>query len=595
MHPRDIQKIWVSFGPYKLLYFKVMAVILINGVLNALGVGIILPVVDAALSGGQSSFQDLPGMGFLDFFSQDISLVLLFFCLFLIFVLKAFFNILAVYLNSHLTQLFRVHWSIKIARHYMQGPFSYIVYNKHGFLVNNLLREPFLGAKALSGLLNLLLEISIFFCIFIITLIVDWKTVLLAGGGLAVLGYLFKNASNRFSINVGKKKMKYSQAITSEVSEFLQGLRLIKIFSQENFELKKLKYILRKLATLNVKFDTISTIPSAVPEVLVLAILLLVVLVKGIGALDAEKAMPIIVFFSYSALKLIVSATKIFRSKMIFLDNYPSLLLVSDLASKEYEPEFNRQGRRVEELETDILLRDVTFSYFKNAPLFEGLSLDFKKGKRTYLIGPSGSGKSTVVDLILGMFKVDGGQVLLNGLHVDEYNLQDLRSLFGYVGQDVMLFNGTVCENILFGKPDASEKEIIEAARLAGADEFIRTLPQGYDTLIGDRGLTVSGGQRQRISIARALIRNPEVLILDEATSALDQKLEQEILDSMLVHFSGKTIICITHRLQSARYADMIYVLENGRIKASGTYDELFDSLQTNQAVVSEDVEERRS
>jgi ATP-binding cassette subfamily B protein len=224
-----------------------------------------------------------------------------------------------------------------------------------------------------------------------------------------------------------------------------------------------------------------------------------------------------------------------------------------------------------------VALEDVMFSYpaRKEVPVLRGLSLEARAGQRVALVGPSGAGKSTVVNLILRFYDPDAGRVLIDGRDARDFPLADLRGRMALVPQDVLLFGGTIADNIAYGKPGATAAEVEEAARRANAHDFIASFPDGYQTTVGERGVKLSGGQRQRVAIARAILRDPEVLLLDEATSSLDSESEslvQQALDELM---RGRTSVIIAHRLATVRRTDRIYVIEDGRVAEAGTHDEL--------------------
>ncbi len=228
-------------------------------------------------------------------------------------------------------------------------------------------------------------------------------------------------------------------------------------------------------------------------------------------------------------------------------------------------------------LERSIRLEDVHFSYGPRRAL-EGLTLELPVGKVTALVGPSGGGKSTVTSLLLRFEKPQAGRLLLDGEDADRYQAASVRSKFALVTQEPLLFSGSVLENLRFGRPDATREEVEAAARVAHADGFIRTLPQGYDTLIGERGVTLSGGQRQRLCIARAVLSRAQVLVLDEATSSLDPESEREVQAALAAVLPGRTALVIAHRLSTVTGADVIHVVEAGRIIESGSHTELLQA-----------------
>jgi ABC-type multidrug transport system fused ATPase/permease subunit len=225
----------------------------------------------------------------------------------------------------------------------------------------------------------------------------------------------------------------------------------------------------------------------------------------------------------------------------------------------------------------NVQFKNVHFSYpsRKDIKLFSGLSFNVNAGQKIALVGPSGSGKSTIIKLLSGLYPYEQGEILIDGKDVRQYNITALRKNFGTVPQEVMLFGGTIRENIAYGKTTATEQEIIEAARKAYALEFIDSFPEKLDTIVGERGIKLSGGQKQRIAIARAILRDPKILILDEATSALDsesEKLVKRALDDLM---KGRTTFIIAHRLSTIREADVILVLNKGKIVEQGTHHEL--------------------
>ena len=224
-----------------------------------------------------------------------------------------------------------------------------------------------------------------------------------------------------------------------------------------------------------------------------------------------------------------------------------------------------------------IEFRDIHFSYDGSREVIEGISFEIKRGETVALVGPSGGGKSTLSELIPRFYDVKAGDILIDGVSVRDYTQDSLRAHMSVVAQDTVLFNDTIEGNIAMGKAGATHEEIVEAARIANADCFIQEAPEGYQTNIGDRGVKLSGGQRQRLSIARAVLKNPEILILDEATSALDTESEKLVQDALNNLLKGRTSVVIAHRLSTIHNADLIVVVDHGRIAEQGTHNELME------------------
>ena len=234
-----------------------------------------------------------------------------------------------------------------------------------------------------------------------------------------------------------------------------------------------------------------------------------------------------------------------------------------------------KNPEHVTDLKESIDFRHITFSYNSQHQVLNDISLHIRKGETIALVGQSGSGKSTLVDLLPRFHDVQGGEILIDGTNIKDLSIQDLRSLIGYVNQEAILFNDSFYNNITFGVENATREQVIEAAKIANAHDFIMESEQGYDTNIGDRGCRLSGGQRQRISIARAILKNPAILILDEATSALDTESERLVQEALERLMKTRTTIAIAHRLSTIKNASQIYVLYEGKIVEHGRHEEL--------------------
>jgi ATP-binding cassette subfamily B protein len=272
----------------------------------------------------------------------------------------------------------------------------------------------------------------------------------------------------------------------------------------------------------------------------------------------------------FASVKTIIQFTEQFQRGMTGIERFCEIMdTPPDITEKP-------NAKELSNVEGDIEFKDVAFRYSdNNAEILSGINIHIPKGGTVALVGPSGGGKTTMCNLIPRFYDVTAGKILIDGNDVRDVTLHSLRSAIGVVQQDVYLFSGTVISNIEYGKPGASREEIINAAKAAGAHEFIMSLPDGYDTYVGERGVKLSGGQKQRLSIARVFLKNPPILILDEATSALDNESERVVQQSLDRLAHGRTVLTIAHRLTTVKNADTILVLTDNGIEEQGTHKEL--------------------
>ena len=365
--------------------------------------------------------------------------------------------------------------------------------------------------------------------------------------------------------------------INRSVENSIQGVREVKSFTNEGMEIIKFKKV--NTSFLSAKEEVYSTLASfhAGEKFLMQSYSLLFI---GAGALLAyfEKAdIPqIIAFFMYSRyitmpMMRALSFTEQFQQASSAFERFQEVMLEN--------PDLEDAPDAVipEKIHGTIRFNNVSFSYPSrpDSDVIDHVSFEVKAGTTVALVGESGAGKSTIAALIPRFYDVSEGSIEIDGIDIRKYRQKDLRARIGIVQQSAFLFDASIRENILFGRPGASEEEVLEAAREANALDFISTLPEGLDTQTGERGVKLSGGQRQRISIARVFLKNPPILIFDEATSALDNESEELVRQSMETLCKGRTAIIIAHRLSTVKHVDLIYCLKNGRLIESGSHAEL--------------------
>jgi ATP-binding cassette subfamily B protein/subfamily B ATP-binding cassette protein MsbA len=303
-------------------------------------------------------------------------------------------------------------------------------------------------------------------------------------------------------------------------------------------------------------------------------------LILGFVILSNEQALVIPALFTFiGALNRLSSQLNSFaRILNLLAENSGRIDRLNEILSTEDKEWTRFRGKPMEGLTDKIQFEQVTLRYYPDqAPALQNINFEMPKGTVTALVGGSGAGKSSIADLLTGLYEPSEGRITVDGVDLREYNMESWRQKMGVVSQDTFIFNQPIFENIRYGKPEATETEVMEAAKDAQAHEFITALPEGYDTVVGERGYRLSGGQRQRIALARAILKQPEVLILDEATSALDSYSERLVQQALAMFQQDRTVLVVAHRLSTITGADRILVLEQGEIVERGTHQELLN------------------
>lgn len=364
--------------------------------------------------------------------------------------------------------------------------------------------------------------------------------------------------------------------INSQVEDSLLGIRVVKSFANEEEETEKFSKGNRRFFNAKARaykfmgaFNTTTRIFDGVMYIVIVVVGALFML-KGKITPAEYTAYLLYVSTLLTSIKRIVEFSEQFERGMTGIERFAEIM-DTPVEIKDLPNAYD-----IGEVRGDVKFEDVSFSYDeKKGQVLSHLTLDVKAGENVAIVGPSGSGKTTLCNLIPRFYEISGGNIYIDGKNIQELTTASLRSCIGVVQQDVYLFSGTIRENIAYGKADATDDEIIKAAKLAGAHEFIAQLPQGYDTYVGERGVMLSGGQKQRISIARVFIKNPPILILDEATSALDNESELIVQQSLTELAKNRTTFTIAHRLTTIKNATVIIVLTEEGIVEKGTHDEL--------------------
>lgn len=456
-------------------------------------------------------------------------------------------------------------------------PLAFFSQQRKGDIIARMSGDVSEVENSITSSLDLLLKNPILILFYFSTLLItSWELTLFTILVLPGMGWIMGRVGKRLKRRSLEAQEKWS-SVMSQLEESLGGLRIIKAFIAEDQMVKRFTGTSRGVRDITNKVATRQAMAHPMSEFLGTILIVFVLWFGGFLILNESSRIDAPAFIFYMViLYSIINPLKEF-SKVGY--NIPkglaSLERIDKIMSAEnpiVEPE---NPTTIQTLEDKIEFKNVTFGYDESHDVLRDINLVIPKGKTIALVGQSGSGKSTLVDLIPRYHDVQKGEVIIDGTNIKDFRVRDLRSIIGNVNQEAILFNDTFFNNIAFGCENATMEQVVEAARIANAHDFIMASEDGYDTMIGDRGGRLSGGQRQRLSIARAILKNPPVLILDEATSALDTESERLVQEALEHLMKTRTTIAIAHRLSTIRNADEICVLHEGRIVERGKHDEL--------------------
>ena len=389
---------------------------------------------------------------------------------------------------------------------------------------------------------------------------------------------VFASKYNRRMRKGFKEQKHHIGVLNADIEDSLLGVKVVKSFANEDVEIEKFQKGNKKF--LDIKSETyasmagFNTITKAFDGIMYI----IVVLFGGLFLVEGKMSSGDIVAFILYVQTLLTTVRRIVEFTEQFQRGMTGIERFTEIMDQDIEIFDDEDAVDLENVKGKIEIKDVSFKYNNNSEnVLNNISFTINPGQKVALVGPSGGGKTTLCNLIPRFYDVEDGEILVEGIDVRKIKLQSLRSNIGMVQQDVYLFSGTVRENILYGKPDATEQEVIDAAKAAGAYDFIMNLENGFDTYVGERGVMLSGGQKQRISIARVFLKNPPILILDEATSALDNKSEFIVQESLENLAKGRSSLTIAHRLTTVQNADLILVLTEEGIIERGTHKQLME------------------
>lgn len=457
-------------------------------------------------------------------------------------------------------------------------PLSFFSEERKGDIIARMSGDVNEIENSITGSLEMLVKNPILILCYLGVLVyTSWQLTLFTVLVLPLLIWAMSTIGRKLKAKSLAAQNKWSETM-AQLEETLGGMRIVKAFTAEQKMRNRFENVTDDYRCLTNKVSIRQASAHPVSEFLGTVLIVIVLWYGGTLILDGENPpidAPQFIFYMVILYSIIQPLKDFSKASYNIPKGMASVERVNKILNAENTIVEAPAPKEVKKLEKEILFRNVSFSYNGRQQVLQDINLHVGKGRTVALVGQSGSGKSTLVDLLPRYHDVTGGEILIDGINVKDFRLKSLRGLIGNVNQDAILFNDSFFNNIAFGVENATMEQVVEAAKIANAHDFIMESEQGYDTNVGDRGCRLSGGQRQRISIARAILKNPDILILDEATSALDTESERLVQEALERLMKTRTTIAIAHRLSTIKNADEICVLYEGKIVERGTHDEL--------------------
>ena len=477
---------------------------------------------------------------------------------------------LITYANMNLLGIVygRVSHSIRtrIFAKVIETPLAEFEKDRSGRLLNLLNHETWRATDALRSLFTIFMNVVTISVLVCILVFLSWRLSLIALACIAVIAP-FVHVMGARAKTLSKQGVAENEILAKRAWTALNGMRMIHAFGAENYEIERFRNSSNRVRKMFLRMGKYTMATAPVGEVAITAVIVLLLLfVQASGLSIGAFAGFLVILYRLQPRVLVLAGA---HTNLLAL--HANVMAVSDMIGRPSETAASAD-RPFRELRKGLSFDSVTFTYNGAAePALAEASFRIPKGSVIAIVGASGAGKSTVIDLLLRFQQPQHGRILVDDIPLNELDVASWRAALGVVNQDPYVFDDTVAANLSYGSPSATKAELVEAARLACADDFIRTLPQGYDTIVGERGTQLSGGQRQRIALARALLRRPEVLILDEATNALDTMTERAFQLALAAYAKHRTVIIVAHRYATIEDSDHVIVLENGRVIEQGS------------------------
>jgi ABC-type multidrug transport system fused ATPase/permease subunit len=557
----------------------IVGLILLGTVLETFSIGIMIPVLSLVASADNEII-----VPFLDIdASMDKSkLIQIAVCLmFGLFILKNSFLAFSTWIQRGFLSKVISRIASKILENYIRQPFSFHLRQNSSKLIRNTQDASMIVAAGVEPMLTIFTEVLIASALFVVLLLVEPIGTLCVVGSLVGASFVFQRIFDRRLQNWGSVRQVYKASIIRTIQQGLGAVKDIKVLDREDWFIQQHQENQELDADLLRRINTVQAIPRLWLEVMAIGGIAGLVVVMLATGKEPENIIPTVGLFAFTAFRLLPSVNRITSSRQTLKISRSTIETIhQDLKLSSPSNKENRKSKFVfDAIET----KDLSFRYeLTKTDVLLGVNVSVRKGEAVGFVGQSGSGKSTLIDLLLGLLDPRSGSIFLNNRDINDVN-QQWQRIVGYIPQTIFLMDDSLRRNIAIGIADneIDEVAIVEALKSAQLEEFVASLPEGLDTVVGERGVRLSGGQRQRIGIARALYHRPSVLVLDEATSSLDTETEHGVMQAVQALQGDKTVIIVAHRLSTVEYCDRLYRLDAGRIVDEGTFDEVMNRSQS--------------
>lgn len=565
---------------HKKLFILIGLAINVSMLLEMLGIAMIFPLFAMLISEGALGEKLWFIESFAEYFhvNRQKLVIMLAMSVLSLFTLRAFFQLASIWCQEKTIRIVQNYIRYDVLGQLFTREYQFHIRNKKGKLFSDLIEKTnevgqfmTLGFKFLSSVIQIIFMTAVL-------LWLSYKILFIFG--LLVLLFMFlSRRMAKSSQRAAQKLVTAKEKMMTVPMEALQGIRELLLFNGAKLFLNSFNKCQKEATSYGLKVALLSNVSKPFAELFIVLLLCSIIIYSKLFSLEIGADNISLLLTSMILIQRVANAMSSINSNYVgIMATLPSLDALENLQVEHEKSFIEKDAVKIAkkiELKNRIQFEHVTFSYERDKIVLDDLNLNFEYGKKTAIVGMSGGGKSTIVDLIARLIVPLNGKITIDGDDLNDINIQKWRRNIGFVSQDIFVFHDTVENNIRLGKPDATMDEVIEAAKLANAHDFIVELEKGYKTDIGEKGLKVSAGQRQRIGIARALVRDPAIMIFDEATSSLDTISEKRVQEAIDRASQNRTTITIAHRLSTISHYDRIYVLKDGQVAEIGNHDEL--------------------